>query len=245
MTDIRTLAGCKVLVTRPLQDAEQTAGMLRRLAYEPLQLPLSETVATNYPTGVGDYQAVAVTSANALRCAKPEALAPLLHLKVYAVGEKTASVARDAGFTDVYAGDGWGLHLGQYVAKVVPQGSHVLYLTGKIRRPDFEAQLQQAGLRLSVVETYDTKQLDYSPAAVNAVMAGGWPEIILLYSAVAAQQLVTVDAMMQGNILAKAQLIFCLSQRIANELPPQVQAKVRISAQPDEPSLLKLAEADC
>lgn len=244
MTDIRRLAGCKVLVTRPQQDAGHTATLLRKMGYEPLQLPLSETVATNHPVEAGDYQAVAVTSANALRCAKPEILAPLLHLKVYAVGEKTASVARDVGFTDVYAGDGWGLHLGQYVAEIMPQGSHILYLTGKIRRPDFEAQLQQHGLQLSVVETYDTRQIEYSPVAVKAALSGGWPEIILLYSAVAAKQLIAVDTMMQGNILTKARLIFCLSQRIANELPLQMQEKVRISAQPDEPSLLKLAEAD-
>ena len=230
----------RVLVTRPQPDAALTAAKLETAGYLPSCLPVSETVATGASLPLGSFDAVAVTSANALRHINSDLLAPYRHLQLYAVGEKTASVARDAGFETIYAGDGWGLHLGRHVAAGMPTGSHVLYLTGKIRRPDFEAQLSAAGINLTVAETYDTHPVTYSDAELNRIADTGRAEVILLYSAVAARQFVALDKQAKGAFIQNAKYIFCLSQRIAAELPDNWNAQVRISETPDEDALLRL-----
>lgn len=237
---LKKLAGCRVLVTRPLPDAVATGAKLEALGYVPVLMPVTETVSTNTTLPDGQYSAVAVTSANALRHAQPAQLAVFKALQLYAVGEKTAIVARESGFDAVYAGDGWGLNLGIYVAEQQPTGSHILYLTGKVRRSDFEQQLGAAGIKVSVAETYDTHPVSYSNAQLSQIVSAGLPEIILLYSAVAAQQFVQLDAQTGGILLKFAKFIFCLSSRIASELPDICQNRVHISATPDETALLRL-----
>ncbi|HWD14905.1 uroporphyrinogen-III synthase [Pseudochrobactrum sp. sp1633] len=231
----------RVLVTRPQRDAALTAAKLEAAGYQPVCLPVSETVATDASLPQGNFDVVAVTSANALRHIEPSLLVPYRHLQLYAVGEKTASVARDAGFETIYAGDGWGLHLGRHVASVMPAGSHVLYLTGKIRRPDFEAQLSAAGINLTVAETYDTRPVTYNDAELSRIADEVSAEVILLYSAVAARQFVALDKQAQGAFIQGAKFIFCLSQRIAAELPA-CSAQICISDTPDEDALLRLLE---
>lgn len=230
----------KVLVTRPQPDAALTAARLESAGCWPVCLPVSETVATNIALPYGDFDAVAVTSANALRHIGHEKLAPYRHLQLYAVGDKTAAAARQAGFEKIYAGDGWGLHLGRYVAADLQAGSHVLYLTGKVRRPDFEAQLNAADIYLTVAETYDTCPVSYDQTQLSSILSGGAPEVILLYSAVAARQFMALDAQIQGAFLQGAKYVFCLSRRIAAELPKDCAAKLRISETPDEEALLRL-----
>ena len=231
----------RVLVTRPQPDAALTTAKLEAAGYQPVCLPVSETVATGASLPQGSFDAVAVTSANALRHINPDLLAPYRHLQLYAVGEKTASVARDAGFDAIYAGDGWGLHLGRHVAAEMVSGSHVLYLTGKIRRSDFEAQLSAAGINLTVAETYDTRPVAYSDAELSRIVDEGSTEVILLYSAVAARQFVALDKQAQGAFIQGAKFIFCLSPRIAAELPA-CSAQICISDTPDEDALLRLLE---
>lgn len=230
----------RVLVTRPQPDAALTAAKLEAAGYQPVCLPVSETVATGALLPQHDFDALAVTSANALRHIEPHFFAPYRHLQVYAVGDKTASVAKECGFEAIYAGDGWGLHLGRHVAARVPAGSHILYLTGKIRRPDFEAQLSAAGIQLTVAETYDTCPVSYSDAELSRILAAGHSDVILLYSAVAAKQFVALNDQAQGAFIRHAKYIFCLSQRIAAELPEDCSARVQISETPDEDALLRL-----
>ncbi len=86
----------RVLVTRPGPQAVRTARRLAELGYEPVILPLTQTVAL--PVDVASLpdriDAVAVTSANALRCAPAALLARLAGERCFAVGEKTARQAR-------------------------------------------------------------------------------------------------------------------------------------------------------
>lgn len=236
-------SGCRVLVTRPLPDAVITAARLQAAGYRPVLLPVSETVPTDYgfdALAAEVFDAVAVTSANALRHANAAKLSAYHHLQVYAVGEKTANVTRESGFDKIYAGDGWGLHLGQYVAQQQNTGSHVLYLTGKVRRPDFEAQLAAAGIHVHIAETYDTKPVSYDDAQLAKLVRAEPADIILLYSAVAAKQFAALDRQVQNGFLNQAKHIFCLSQRIAAELPDHCQARICISDTPDEAGLLRL-----
>src|SRR5690242_10519772 len=95
----------RVLVTRPLPDGERTAAALRARGYDVLLVPLMQVRPV--PAGVsGNWSAVIVTSANALRVVPAEQIASLLALPVYAVGQRSADAARELGFREVRTPNG-------------------------------------------------------------------------------------------------------------------------------------------
>src|SRR5437868_10769600 len=92
-----------VLVTRPHPDAETSAAGLRARGFEVLLAPMLRfEPAAFHDDTEARYGAVIVTSANALRAVEPHLkVSRLLKLPLFAVGEHTATLARDIGFERV------------------------------------------------------------------------------------------------------------------------------------------------
>lgn len=89
----------RLVILRPEPGASATAAAAESLGLEPLVLPLFaiEPVAWQAPDA-RTFDALLLTSANAVRHGGVE-LAALRGLPVYAVGEATATKARETGFT--------------------------------------------------------------------------------------------------------------------------------------------------
>lgn len=87
----------QVLVTRPQPEAARTAARLTALGHDVVLAPLLITAAVDWELPEVLPEAVAFTSAAAVRLAGPQ-LATLRHLPVFVVGAATAQAARDAGF---------------------------------------------------------------------------------------------------------------------------------------------------
>ncbi|WP_420960717.1 uroporphyrinogen-III synthase [Brucella sp. IR073] len=232
----------RILVTRPEPGASRTARRLDEMGYAPVVLPLSETVPIAAKLPPGRYDAVAVTSVNALRHADPASIQKLLHLPVFAVGEKTAGAARAAGFSNVTAAGGDGAALAQTLAVTLKGQANVLYLAGRVRRSDFEEKAVAAGLLLAVCETYDTAPIDYGDLRQRL---GDAPfDAALVYSIFAAEALAALAerAELPENFLRQTQFL-CLSPRISESLPAQWQARALVAARPDEQALFNLLAA--
>src|SRR5215467_8521162 len=127
-----------VLVTRPLPDGETTAADLRARGFEVVAAPMLRFE----PFGFSDdseapYGGIIVTSANAIRAVESRlAGSSLLKLPLFAVGERTAAVARAAGFDNVLSADGDAAALRDLVmetakAKKLKKKSPLLYLAGE------------------------------------------------------------------------------------------------------------------
>src|SRR3981189_425587 len=97
-----------VLVTRPHPDDEATAAPPRAPRFGVVQAPMVRFEPVPFHDDAdARYGAIIVTSANALRAIAPHlAGSRLLKLPLFAVGEHTASAARDAGFGEVMTGKG-------------------------------------------------------------------------------------------------------------------------------------------
>src|SRR5690606_28895296 len=132
--------------------------------------------------------AVAITSPNAVRHAEPDFLRRIANLPVFAVGEKTGSLARQAGLAVVDAGAGDARRLVQRITDQMPRGTGVLILCGRVRRSVLEDGLAQAGLRPLPVEIYDTLARVPSQGELDAILEGGLVDAALFYSANAAQE---------------------------------------------------------
>src|SRR3954452_18262898 len=96
-----------ILVTRPQPDSETTAAALRAKGFAVLQAPMLRFEPLAFHDDAdARYGAVIVSSANAIRAIEAHLTRRLLALPLFAVGERTAEAARDAGFADVAVADG-------------------------------------------------------------------------------------------------------------------------------------------
>jgi len=106
------------------------------------------------------YDAIVVTSSNALRALAPQfAETHLLHLPLFAVGEQTAAAARAMGFGQVVSANGDALSLQDRLiesvrAKQLKKTSRLLYLAGADLSRDFAGDLGRRGFRVETRTTY-------------------------------------------------------------------------------------------
>ena len=227
----------RVLVTRPEPGAACTAARLRALGHDAVVLPLSQTNPLPVDLDAVKFDAVAVTSANALRHAPPALIGRLAALPCHAVGKRTADAAREAGFHAVTQGPGDAAGLARSIAAGLT-GRKLAYLCGRVRFPAFEDDLSGTGVTVCPIETYDTVAVAHSDEAVLAVLSATPVQAVLLYSVKAAEA--------ARGLLARPALagqfenarVLALSQRIGAAFGPRALT----SSRPDEDDLLALLD---
>ncbi|WP_192255975.1 uroporphyrinogen-III synthase [Mesorhizobium silamurunense] len=229
----------RVLVTRPKPGASRTVRRLEAQGFQPVLLPLTETVALPVEASVFSAAAVAVTSANAVRHAPKKLLAALAALPCHAVGKRTAEACRAAGFLSVAEGPGDAGALADAISGELA-GKDLAYLCGRVRFPAFEERLATAGVRVRTIETYDTVRLTHTDAEIVTRLSNRPVDAVLLYSARAAEALSPLIRRPALRDLFEKAAFLALSARVAKALDGVVEQKVRIASQPDEDALLAL-----
>ena len=231
----------RVLVTRPEPGAARTAKALEAMGHRPILLPLSETRPLPVDAGAlpARIDAVAATSANALRLAPSALVARLAALACHAVGASTAEAARAAGFAHVEEGPGDAEAL---AARIGPglAGKSLAYLCGRVRLSRFEERLAATGVRVAAVETYDTVEIEPSSESVTARLGGAGVDAVLLYSAKAAQAAGRLAARPELAPLLGPARVLALSGRVAAAFGPGADDRMRVAAAPTEEALLEL-----
>ena len=173
----------RLLVTRPEPQASKTAARLRALGHDVVVAPLLKIEAIE---GAGiprsGIAAVAVTSARAIDAAsRREEWNYLKNLPIFAVGEKSARAAKEAGAANVAAGAGTVANLAALVGKSGVGGT-VLYLAGRERSGDLGGELASRGIDCRTVEIYGAKVASHLPQDVAASLEAGDIDAVLVYS---------------------------------------------------------------
>jgi uroporphyrinogen-III synthase len=226
----------KLLVTRPLDDAQPLAEKLEGLGHEAVIVPLLHIVAReSVDVGAGPYQALCVSSANGLS-AKAD-LSPFHHTPFFAVGPQSAKEARRQGFDHVHDKGGNVEGLVRVMCKALkPDDGPVLYLSGSETTGDLEGKLKAQGFSVSRVIVYDA-----APCAVDN-LADVMREVdgVLLYSPRTAK--LWVAQVTKAGCVEKTRALphYCLSANVAANLP-QGWAK-HVSKTPDENGMLTLLD---
>lgn len=232
----------RVLVTRPQPGAGDTARRLAELGFDPVLLPLTETRAMDIPEPpeARDFDAVVATSGAALRHAPRDMMRGMARLPLFAVGDRTAEVARQAGFERADSAHGDSPALAAHVAKSLPAGSRLAYLCGRVRTGALAERLRKAGFSVMVVETYDTLPVERTDEEAVVALGGRPVDAALLYSANAAVLFARLLASPRIGALLRPARPLCISARTAQALPPSAQDRAGIAAAPDEAALLAL-----
>ncbi|WP_419906951.1 uroporphyrinogen-III synthase [Hoeflea sp.] len=245
----------RVLVTRPEPGAARTAGKLRDRGADPVLMPLTRTVMLTPERA--DFEAdrsgaFAVTSANAIRSWRSFGIeSDCLALPVYAVGARTGAAASEAGFHDVRIGAGDGTELAGMIVKDRQAGTLALsadkplvYAAGRLRQGDFERALKEHKLPMRTVEIYETENISYSTDYISGLILDHRPDVVLLYSSVAAERFFeSFNASVDLNLLKDCNF-FCISEQVAKQVPVEFSDRTLIAASPDEENLMRLFDED-
>jgi uroporphyrinogen-III synthase len=233
-----------VLVTRPRPDDEATATALRSRVFDVLRAPMLRFEPVPFHDDAdARYGAVIVTSANALRGIAPHlAGSRLLKLPLFAVGEHTASAAREAGFGEVITGKGDAAALRDLVlagvkSKQLKKAGTLLYLAGADLARDLAGELGEKGFTVVTHTTYRMIPASSLPPEVCDAFVANRIEAVLHYSRRSARAF--LDAARAGGVEISALALpqCCISSAVAAILRDAGATQVTAAAQADENAL--------
>jgi len=231
----------RLLVTRPVPQAEQTKGALRERGHETILAPLLriETLAPDF--GNVKWSAVAATSANAVRAvATHPRRAEISRLPLFTVGGRTAQAAREAGFANVTSADGDADALVALIGTSLPAGSRLLYFAGEDRASDLAAGLAPHNLSVTTAVVYRAVAATALPQAVCERLRAGTIDGVLHFSKRSAQTFIAAaQATGEWDNSLKCHH-FCLSLQVAEPLVEAGARHIHVAAAPDEAALLDL-----
>ena len=218
-----------ILITRPEPGATRTANRLRAMHFSPFILPLSKTYSLQVNESRLICDVVIATSEAVFLHSEKNLLNKLCEKVLYCVGTRTAEAAQMAGFKNI-----------AYIARDIfdlvqsldcAANTRLLYLAGRIRRPDLENMLETKFPNINILEVYDTK-----PIILNEQQKAQIPdkiEAVMLYSAMAATGLTQIEQYMNESTV-----LLCLSTRIANAIPKAILSVPVIAYEPNEEAML-------
>ena len=226
----------RVLVTRPLEDANETAALLTARGHEAVVAPL---LRVNYHDGhalhLEGVQAILATSANGVR-----ALARRTSLRdfpVFAIGSQTAEAARAAGFADVRDADGNAQTLSKAViAWASPKDGVLLHVAGAEAEGRLAELLATAGFTVRSEILYDVPAVAEFPGAVRDRIAAGMLDAVLLFSARSSEAFAA--CMAKAGLSCEALTAVCISEAAAKPLLALAFREIRIAPRPNQASLL-------
>ena len=234
MADARKL----VVITRPREQAEPVASLLRDRGYEPLIEPMLEVrplPATLPP--LGTYAALVFTSANGVRAFA--ALTPERGLPAYAVGEGTAAALSDIGFREVRTGVGNAADLAVRMGDELPPGARLLHLSGV----DIARALQDllpATVTIDRIPVYEAVAVSSLSNRLAEALYACTIGAVLLYSPRTA---CTFGTLIVGRgLVEKCSYVkaLCLSPAVAAQAAMVPWDKIEIAASPSSEALLNL-----
>ncbi|MEO6014301.1 MAG: uroporphyrinogen-III synthase [Devosia sp.] len=225
----------RMLVTRPEPDASETAARLSALDIDAVVEPLliAQTLPTTLPRADG-FAALAVTSGNALRALRDRGDLERLHgLPLYAVGDRTAKLAFEFGFTDVTSAKGSVDDLVTLLAKAGIAGP-VLYAAAQQQAGDLAKALAPYGVMVITVAVY----LMVPVGRFSHDLDQQRLDAALFYSRRTAETF----ASLAGGLEHKLGLgMLCLSEAIAEPLIAAHFVRVSLADHPSEEAMMALA----
>jgi uroporphyrinogen-III synthase len=238
-----------VLVTRPHPDGETTAAGLRARGFDVLLAPMLRfEPAAFHEEADAHYGALIITSANALRGIEPQLKgSSLLKLPLFAVGEHSATAARDIGFERVVTapGDAAGLReriLAAVKAKTLKKTSRLLYLAGADLSNDLAGELGERGFTVVTRTTYRMIALSGLPDQVCDAFTANRIEAVLHYSGRSAHAFVQSVRTAGVEISALSVPQCCISAGVAAVVREAGASRVLVAASPDENALFAVLD---
>lgn len=234
-----------VVITRTRPDADALALRLETMGYRALIEPMLRVAATHAPTPHDPMcvEGLVVTSAQALRHLNTLVReVAFLHKPLYAVGPKTAQLARERGWVNVHDGGGDVRTLGTFLKsrKEIGPSSRLLHISGRDIARDTRGVLADVpGIILDWV-VYETEPAaGFSNDFLEALHSGDI-HAVLFHSARAGEVFSeNVRLYVKDRSLNQIKLL-CLAPSVLESLGTLHSGGTYAAQRPDEDALLAL-----
>lgn len=232
----------RMLVTRPEPDGQSTQARLAALGIEALAAPVMvrQTLDTSLPPADG-FTAMVLTSTNALRAlAERDMIERYRHLPVFAVGDRTAMEAREAGFSEVVSAAGAFADLvnAMTIARVA---GPIFYPAARHQSADLARALAPLGVMVATAKIYEMVAVDALPEDILAQLGDGI-EAVLCYSRRTAQIFARLAESVPEQRRRQLALL-CLAEAVAEPLLEAHFSRIALADRPDEEAMMALALA--
>ena len=230
----------RLIVTRPEPDATRTAQALIRLGHTAILSPALDIVLLpRAEIPVRAWQAVLVTSANALRAliARPVRPTPV-DVPLLTVGDQTALEAKRGGFAAVRSAGG---ALADLVAlaksELDPGAGPLLYAAGEARAGDLADALEGLGFEVETAAVYRAEPVPRLAEVARAALSEGAVDGVLAHSRRSAAAFALALRTAGLAPLGPGVTIYALSEAAAAPLRGVASGAVRVAARPDQIAL--------
>ena len=226
-----------MLVTRPEPGATETVARLEALGFQAVPAPVMsiKRMPASLPAS-GLVTAVLVTSGQAV----PALPADYRCLPLFAVGDATATRAKQAGFADVTSAAGDAGDLADAVRASVRPGTTLLLVTGRGLGQTLAGSLRMAGyavIRRSVYRPAPIRRLT-SPA-IDALRSGRLHAAMFFSADSAARFAVMVERAALQDIIGNSDAV-AISQATAVALQSLPWRRILVATRPNQDAMLAL-----
>lgn len=231
----------RVLVTRPIEDAEETATRLRDRGHATVIASLLDVRFRDGPElSLDGIQAIVATSANGIRALVRRS--QRRDTRIFAIGPQTASAARAAGFADVQNSRGDSIALADAISGWADRGKgDLLHVAGNEATGKLAMQLSEHGFILRREVLYDVVPVDTLPTAAEKALRDRELDAVLLFSPLSAQTFAKCVEAVQLQRACREMISVCISRAAADRVG-LVFRETRISLSPAESEMLDALE---
>lgn len=234
----------RVLITRPHDDASQTAQLLEARGYaveiEPM-LAVLPVVAPKFD--MQGVQGILFTSANGVRAMA--AASNERDVPVFAVGEASAAEAKAHGYAHVHAAGGDVAALAELVAETcAPESGPLLHVAANVVAGDLQGLLEKHGFAVRKACLYESRTaIALSPELIEALKTGRIAAA-LFFSPRTAETFVNLakNAGVDGDLGVVS--AYALSPAVADKLRMVSWRAIRVADRPDQEALLAILDRD-
>ena len=237
----------RLIVTRPEPDCSRTARALIRLGHQAILSPALDIVtdpAAKIP--VRPYQAVLVTSSNAVRALASRPVRPVaVDVPLLAVGDQTALEAKRSGFGAARsAGGALDDLVALATAELSPHGGPLLYAAGAEQAGDLAGRLTSEGFDVETAILYRAEPRPRLAQVAEMALRDNSADGVLLYSRRSAAAFALALRTAGLAPLAPGVACFCISESTAEAISRVAGGKVLVAGKPDQLALFAMIEAE-
>ncbi|MBL8700688.1 MAG: uroporphyrinogen-III synthase [Alphaproteobacteria bacterium] len=228
----------RLLVTRPLDDAQELAATLTARGHEALVEPLLiVSPDLEAPLPLEGVQGLLFTSANGVRAFALRS--QRRDLPAYAVGDATAAALREVGFARVETAAGDVAALARLVAASCrPGDGPLLHVAGTVVAGDLAGELGAHGFEIRRAVLYRAEPVVRLSDAAVAAFRGRRLDGVLFFSPRTARAFVELVDAADLRAMLHGITAFALSPAVRDALGQLAFRRVVVAAQPNEPALL-------
>jgi uroporphyrinogen-III synthase len=226
----------RVLVFRPQPDAERSARALSDRGQKPIVAPLFAVAPGAEPPPEGPFDALILTSANAVPALEKAPQAWRDALPAFCVGVRTANAARELGFATRTA-KGNRADLLALIVEHLPPAQKLLLVAGQDRHEDLPEQLRAAGHEVTIWTAYEAQAVEALPEPAAEALRSGAADAALHYSPRGTQ--VFLELAGKAGLTAQALALphVVLSAEVAAALISAGADTVLVAEHPEEAAL--------